>query len=230
MSRAAETVHHGRPKAILVDPLDDDHVHAHRIEFAKRSEEMPSKDFYRRWQDAAELSAFQFGKQRRMHDASNLPPRLALVLQNFGKWNPYVAVPFSAWDVTNPSSPRQLTVAWRDQIDDGIWNPSLGNDNGEIVFIYYKSYDPTGTTQFSMPPGAIGDETTVGEKADIMYGLSIQVLPGHSLNESAGTLTITPSYYMPATIAVKPGSDQGVGQLSESQRGHSRGDSIDVDI
>jgi hypothetical protein len=103
--------------------------------------------------------------------------------------DPFVDVPFSVWDVNNPSLPRQLTVAWRDQDNSGTWNPPVGTDDGlEIVFIYFKSYDPTGTTQFSMPPTAIPDEPTIGSKADIMYGLSLEVRTGHTLNESTGTL------------------------------------------
>jgi hypothetical protein len=43
-----------------------------------------------------------------------------------------------------------------------------------------------------MPPSAIPDEPTVGSKADIMYGLSLGVLSGHTLNESAGTLFLHP--------------------------------------
>jgi hypothetical protein len=120
--------------------------------------------------------------------------------------NPYVALPFSVWDVSDPSNPRQLTMAWRDQSDDGIWNPSVGNDDVEVVFIYHKSYDPTGETQFSMPPDAILDEATIGEKADIMYALSLQVLQGHVLNESAGTYVITPHLFVPVSIVIKEGS------------------------
>jgi hypothetical protein len=107
--------------------------------------------------------------------------------------NPFVDVPFSAWDVSNPSTPRQLTVAWRDNDDSGTWNPPVGTSDGfEIVFIYFKSYDPTGTTQFRMPPAAIPDEPTVGSKADIMYALSLVVRTGHTLNESTGTLFLHP--------------------------------------
>ncbi|MBI1806264.1 MAG: T9SS type A sorting domain-containing protein [Ignavibacteria bacterium] len=112
--------------------------------------------------------------------------------------NPFVNVPFSVWDVSDPANPRQLTLAWRDQDNDGTWNPPVtGDDDGlEIVFIYNKTYDPTGTTQFTMPPNAIGDECTKGAKADVMYGLSLSVLPGHTISESMGKLEIVPVLHL----------------------------------
>ena len=107
--------------------------------------------------------------------------------------DPFVDVPFSAWEVSNPNTPRQLTVAWRDNDDSGTWNPPVGTfDNFEIIFIYFKNYDPTGTIQFRMPPAAIPDEPTIGSKADIMYALSLVVRSGHTLNESTGTLFLHP--------------------------------------
>jgi hypothetical protein len=108
--------------------------------------------------------------------------------------NPFVNVPFSVWDVTNPATPRQLTLAWRDQDNSGTWNPAVNNDGLEVVFIYNKTYDPTGTTQFSMPPNALPNECTVGANADIVYGLSLAVRQGHVLNESPGTLYLRPVY------------------------------------
>jgi hypothetical protein len=108
--------------------------------------------------------------------------------------NPFVNVPFSVWDVTNPATPRQLTLAWRDQDNSGTWNPAVNDDGIEVVFIYNKTYDPTGTTQFSMPPNALPNECTVGANADIVYGLSLAVRQGHVLNESPGTLYLRPVY------------------------------------
>lgn len=106
--------------------------------------------------------------------------------------NPFVNVPFSVWDVSNPASPRQLTVAWRDQDDDGTWDPPVDGDGTEIVFIFNKTYNPAGTGQFSMPPNAIEDECTSGANADIVYGLSLGVVAGHTLNESIGRLRAVP--------------------------------------
>ncbi len=64
----------------------------------------------------------------------------------------------------------------------------------EIVFIYNRSYDPTGTTQFQMPPNAIPNEATSGPNADIMYCLSVYVKDGHIMNESPGTLYLRPTF------------------------------------
>ncbi len=106
--------------------------------------------------------------------------------------DPFVDVPFSVWDVSDRSNPRQLTLAWRDNDNSTTWNPQVEFDGTEIVFIYNKTYDPTGTTQFSMPPNAIPNECTVGDNADIVYGLALYVLSGHTLSESPGTLYLRP--------------------------------------
>ena len=111
--------------------------------------------------------------------------------------NPFVNVPFSVWDMSNSASPRQLTVAWRDQNDDALWNPPVDVDDGlEIVLIYNKTYNSSGTGQFSMPPAEIADECTSGANADIVYGLSLGVLAGHTLSESTGKLEIVPYLHL----------------------------------
>jgi hypothetical protein len=107
--------------------------------------------------------------------------------------NGFTDVPFTAWDMRDTSNPRQLTIAWRDQDDDGTWNPAVDDDGLELPFIYDKTYDPTGS-QFTSP--AVEDECTSGAKADIIYGLSIGVISGHTLSESAGTLRIVPFLHL----------------------------------
>lgn len=100
-------------------------------------------------------------------------------------------VPFTVWDVSDRARPRQLTVAYRDQDENTKWDPRVGTDNYEMVFIYYKSYDAT-MRQFAMPPAAIPDECTIGPKADIMYQLGLAIKQGHRLSEKPGTLYIRP--------------------------------------
>lgn len=111
--------------------------------------------------------------------------------------NPFTEVPFSAWDVSGPIA-RQLTVAWRDQNDNGMFDPQTGDDAFEVVFIYDRSYDSSGGQWPYEGEGSDSliwsDACTVGRDADIMYGVSIAVLPGHSMSESAGTLYIRPYY------------------------------------
>lgn len=104
----------------------------------------------------------------------------------------FITVPFSVWDVSNRQRPRQLTVAFRDQNWNWKWDPPLESDNFEVVHIYYKTYDPTGSTQFTMPPNAVENECTWGAKADIMYSLSIGILTGHKLSEKPGILYLRP--------------------------------------
>ncbi len=101
--------------------------------------------------------------------------------------NPYVDVPFTVWDVSNPAAPRQLTAAWRDQDNSATYNPPSGpispaaDDGVEIVFIYFKTYDPLGNQW--LYENAVGhtaadwsDVATVGSDADIMYGMSFSLV------------------------------------------------------
>lgn len=122
-------------------------------------------------------------------------PQNAYRLRRIGSYliHSFSVLPFSAWDVRDRTNARQLTVAWRDQNNSSTWDPVEGSDGTEIVFVYNKTYDPTGSTQFSMPPNAIPNECTIGAGADIMYGLSLAVRPGHSLNENPGTLYLRPN-------------------------------------
>ncbi|MBI5475692.1 MAG: T9SS type A sorting domain-containing protein [Ignavibacteriales bacterium] len=111
--------------------------------------------------------------------------------------NPFVDVPFSVWDVSEPT-PRQLTVSWRDQTNDGTFNPAIGTDQTEVVFIYNRTYNPDGHQWIyqneGTDPALWSDACTVGPQADIMYGMSIAILPGHMLNESPGVLYVRPWY------------------------------------
>jgi hypothetical protein len=111
---------------------------------------------------------------------------------------PFVNVPFQVWDMSDPEHPRQLTVSWRDQNDNALWDPPVGTDDGvEIIFIHYRTYDPLGR-QFTYPenpdkPGAvINNELTMGSEADIMYGLSLGITSGHVMSENPGTLLLIP--------------------------------------
>jgi len=118
-------------------------------------------------------------------------PQLAYRLRRIGTYQlqDYVDVPFAVWDVTNRAAPRQLAVAWRDNNNNGIWDPSTAGDGVEVAFIYNKTYNPAGG-QFTTEP----NNATVGANADIVYGLSLAVRTGHVLNESPGTLYLRPTY------------------------------------
>lgn len=99
--------------------------------------------------------------------------------------NPFVAVPFTVWDVTDPQSPRQLTAAWRDNNDNSTWDPPVGDDGLELIFIYNKTYNPN-SGQFT----SVDNNATVGVNADIVYVCSFQVLEGHTLSESDGKIIV----------------------------------------
>ena len=82
-----------------------------------------------------------------------------------------------------------------------MWDPSVGDDGFEIIFIYDRSYDTAGNQWLYQnapmrPAIDWSDVATVGAQADIVYGLSLFVLPGHSLNESKGTVRLIPNFYL----------------------------------
>lgn len=100
--------------------------------------------------------------------------------------NPTPTINIEAYDVTDPANPRQLTLSWRDQINNGIFDPPVGGDGLEILFIHFRTYDST-MSQYAhsgLGQTATDNEVTVGTKADIMYGVSCGLVSGHALNES----------------------------------------------
>jgi len=112
---------------------------------------------------------------------------------------PFVDVPFSAWDVSNPAAPRQLDVSFKDQNRNGVWDPG-SNVGGEYFNIYGSTYDPTGMKFGRYNPGGVDDTAqtpniaTVGSRADIMYVCDLMVILGHVRNESPGIIRIQPWY------------------------------------
>jgi hypothetical protein len=113
--------------------------------------------------------------------------------------NSYVNVPFTVWDMR--TTPRQMTVAWRDQNNNALYDPLVNNDNTELPFLYDRSYNAAGHQWFyENEPGHVPAEwsnvATVGAQADIIYGVSLGVLAGHVLSESNGTLKIVPEMHL----------------------------------
>lgn len=146
---------------------------------------------------------FDVGNTQKAYRLRRTGPSNGYMIQSI---NPFVNLPFSVWDISNPSAPRQITIAWRDQNDNSIWDPTTIDDGVEIIYIYNKTYNPSMSTQFSMPPAAIEDETTIGGNADIVYGLSLKIKSGHILNENPGILFIRPNYQLDSsdTFIINP--------------------------
>jgi hypothetical protein len=92
----------------------------------------------------------------------------------------------AAYDITNPNAPRQLTLSWRDQDNSGTWNPQEGDTGLEILFIHFRTYDPTMSQYAHAGNGLtpIPDEVTASDKSDVMYGASFTVPAGRSQNEN----------------------------------------------
>jgi hypothetical protein len=106
----------------------------------------------------------------------------------------------TAFDMSKPASPRQLTISWRDQSNDGIWNPNVADDGLEILFIHDRTYDPNMAQYAHAGNGqtAIDNECTVGAKADIMYGISCRLVEGATLNQSDISMRIRPALRLAA--------------------------------
>lgn len=133
----------------------------------------------------------------------------AYVIQSL---NPFVDVPFTIWDITDPASPRQLTFAWRDQNNNALYDPAEGDDGLEIGFIYYRTYDAAGGQWpyqgQGSDPALWSDVATMSADADIMYGMSMALVTGHTFGEVASKITVIPykvlkaeDVYTVATIA-----------------------------
>ncbi|HEX9655893.1 MAG TPA: hypothetical protein VGB89_03125 [Bacteroidota bacterium] len=114
--------------------------------------------------------------------------------------NPFVALPFTVWDMSNPASPRQLTISWRDQASDALFNPPVGPDDGvEILFIYNRSYDPAGHQwpYQNEAPYTIdqwSNAATAGADADIMYAMSYGLVAAgtDAYNAPASKISVIP--------------------------------------
>jgi len=116
---------------------------------------------------------------------------------------PFVRVPFSAWDLDAPGGARQLTISWRDNDGSGTFNLPVGGDGLELIFVHERTYDPTGR-QFQYPanpskPGpVILNEATMGAQADIMFGLSFfavgAAINGGDASIGKGEFYIRPQY------------------------------------
>lgn len=121
-------------------------------------------------------------------------------------------IPLSAWDVS-VSPARQLTVSWRDQDGSNTWNPPVGDDGLEILFIHNRTYDATGS-QYTYPgnpdpaknAAALPGEATVGAQADILYSASFWAATagiGPIGSVSTATLRIVPTFPLNSTVVLE---------------------------
>lgn len=109
--------------------------------------------------------------------------------------NPTPEINVTAFDVTNPAAPRQLAISWRDQNNNGVWDPPVGGDGLEFLFIHFRTYDPA-MAQFAHSGNGqtpIDNECTSSASADIMFGTSLALESGRTLNESDITYKIRPA-------------------------------------
>jgi hypothetical protein len=114
--------------------------------------------------------------------------------------NPTPEINVTAFDVSNPASPRQITLSWRDNDLNATWNPTEASDGLEILFIHDRTYDPNMAQYAHSGNGqtAIDSEVTIGEKADILYGISCRLAVGATLNQSDISMRIRPALRLAA--------------------------------
>lgn len=106
------------------------------------------------------------------------------------KFMSYDNVPFQVWDVSNPSSPRQLNVGWRDNDLNGIWDP---NGNVEIIFVAKSTYDGDNPTTFTYGT-TLHRSTNNIVHADVMYVAEWISRNGVASDITATTIHISPNY------------------------------------
>jgi hypothetical protein len=90
-------------------------------------------------------------------------------------------LPLQAWDVSDSIHPRQLNLAWRDQVVDSVWNP--GSSYLEVLIICASTYDATGA--------AYGDGGPW--ESDAMYILGAFIKPNHTFFERQNIIWISPN-------------------------------------
>ena len=85
----------------------------------------------------------------------------------------------SAWDISNPASPRRLNVCFTENVDsgiyDGVWNPDSSDLGGrEYLVIMLSDYNQ----------GIDYDDDNFGLSADVLYGCWMRVPSGHVFFET----------------------------------------------
>jgi hypothetical protein len=133
-------------------------------------------------------------------------------------------VPFTVWDVQNPSSPRQLNVVVHDPDGNNQWDlhsevsdpllPNGGNLGHNYVWITASTYDPTGTKYNPASPGGIGWMGNDRGRNEAYWVLWMGLRPGREPYGANLTLNMTPyvvntdqDRYTFSTKAPSEGSD-----------------------
>ncbi len=104
------------------------------------------------------------------------------------KFQDYVTVPFQVWDIADPNNPRQLNCAWRDNNNNGIWDP---NGKVEVIFVAKSTYDGATATTYG---------TTVGSDAnnlvnqDVMYAAEWISDNGVQSDIKTSVIHVSPNY------------------------------------
>ncbi len=77
----------------------------------------------------------------------------------------YTDVPFQVWDVQDPQNPHQLNVGWRDNNNNGQWDP---NGGVEVIFVATSTYDGDAPTTFTYST-TVGDPTNSIPRGDHQF-------------------------------------------------------------
>jgi hypothetical protein len=79
------------------------------------------------------------------------------------KYQDYVPVPFQVWDVADPNNPRQLNCGWRDNNNNGAWDP---NGGVEVIFVAKSTYDGASPSTYGT---TVGSDANNLVNADVMF-------------------------------------------------------------
>ncbi|MCH2447272.1 MAG: T9SS type A sorting domain-containing protein, partial [Candidatus Marinimicrobia bacterium] len=116
-----------------------------------------------------------------------------------GNFTGIIDVPFSAYDISNPSSPRQLNIVVRDYDGNGAWDMHYeGDDEGENA----RPYNYTWILDSDYDEGASWDADTDAEDfmgqvdvdgGPVLWALWLKDRGGRPFFSDDGTLTLIPN-------------------------------------
>ena len=139
----------------------------------------------------------------------------------FGNFTGIIDVPFSAYDVSDPSSPRQLNIVVRDYDGNGAWDMHYeGDDEGENA----RPYNYTWILDSDYDEAASWDADTEAEDfmgqvdvdgGPVLWALWLKDRGGRPFFSDDGTLTLIPNLVITTSdiyTYASPGPTTGAGE------------------
>lgn len=108
----------------------------------------------------------------------------------------YTDVPFQVWDVSNPAAPRQLNCGWRDQNNNGLWDP---DGNVEVIFVATTTYNgntaPPANPSYGLTPGEAVNTLPLKDYQCVAEWISVNRVPS---DITASTILVSPNRVLSA--------------------------------